>query len=181
MIIAEAKKKDSIIEYIIYMWQIEDLIRANNMEMSQIDQNIISKYDQPADKLLDIREWWENLVEMMRLEGKAKGGHLQMNINTVNDLHQLHLTLMQNSENAAYRNQYQMTSPYIIELEMKMSNVATNEIETCLTAIYTSFLLKLQGKEITPATQGALKTISKLLTMLAIKYQQWQTGKLDEE
>ncbi len=182
MIVAQAKKKENIAEYVIYMWQVEDLIRANGMDMAQLDQNIIAKYSNlTADQLLEVRDWWENLVEMMRLEGKEQKGHLQININTVNDLHQLHMALMKDARHAAYRNHYHMTAPYVIEFERKMGQTPGNEIDTCLTAIYSSFLLKLQGKEITNATQDALKAIGRLMAMLAAKYQLWQDGKLEDD
>jgi hypothetical protein len=94
MIIARAKKKENIIEYILYMWQVEDLIRANGLKLDNIDKNIIAHYNQPADTLLEIRDWWENLLEMMRLEHKEESGHLQVNINVLNDVHQLHMALV---------------------------------------------------------------------------------------
>ena len=33
MIIARRKRKENIAEYLLYMWQVEDLIRANNFDM----------------------------------------------------------------------------------------------------------------------------------------------------
>ncbi|MDD7726011.1 MAG: DUF4924 family protein, partial [Bacteroidales bacterium] len=44
MLIAQKKRKENIVEYILYMWNVEDLIRANGLDMSQIDKNIIDKY-----------------------------------------------------------------------------------------------------------------------------------------
>ena len=36
MIIARRKRKENIAEYLLYMWQVEDLIRANNFDMDSI-------------------------------------------------------------------------------------------------------------------------------------------------
>ena len=33
MIIAKQKRKENISEYLLYMWQVEDLIRANHLDM----------------------------------------------------------------------------------------------------------------------------------------------------
>ncbi|MGL5636915.1 MAG: DUF4924 family protein, partial [Bacteroidales bacterium] len=44
MIIASQKKKENIAEYLLYMWQVEDLIRAFKLDMDQIDQKLISQY-----------------------------------------------------------------------------------------------------------------------------------------
>ena len=43
MIIAQKKRKENIVEYMLYMWQVENLIRANNLDMDKIEQTIISK------------------------------------------------------------------------------------------------------------------------------------------
>ena len=36
MIIASQKKKENIAEYLLYMWQIEDIIRAYGLDIDQI-------------------------------------------------------------------------------------------------------------------------------------------------
>jgi hypothetical protein len=181
MIIARAKKKENIIEYILYMWQVEDLIRANSLKMDLIDKNIIAKYDQPADTVLAIRDWWENLVEMMRNEHKEETGHLQVNINTVNDVHQVHLALIKENEEMSYKHHYQLAVPFIQEFEQKSAAPYDNDIELCLTAIYSSFLLKLQGKEISQGTQDAIAQFSRFLSILATRYKMEQEGKLNQD
>ncbi|MFT3740782.1 MAG: DUF4924 family protein [Breznakibacter sp.] len=181
MIVAREKKKDNIVEYILYMWQVEDLIRANQLRMDLIDKHIIAKYDQPADTILETREWWENLVEMMKLERKQEAGHLQVNINIVNDIHQLHMALLKKKDEMSYQYHYQMAVPYIQEFEHKSAAPYDNDIELCLTAIYSSFLLKLQGKEVGQGTQEALACFGKFLSLLSARYKLDQEGKLEKE
>ena len=36
MIVARQKRKENIAEYLLYMWQVEDLIRANRFDMDAI-------------------------------------------------------------------------------------------------------------------------------------------------
>ena len=36
MFIASQKRKENIAEYLLYMWQIEDMIRANNLDIDKI-------------------------------------------------------------------------------------------------------------------------------------------------
>ena len=47
MIIAKQKRKENIAEYLLYMWQIEDLIRANNFDMDLIRRTVIAHCNQP--------------------------------------------------------------------------------------------------------------------------------------
>ena len=53
MIIASQKRKENIAEYLLYMWQIEDIIRAYKLDIDTIDEQIVSKYNVPDDKKKD--------------------------------------------------------------------------------------------------------------------------------
>lgn len=44
MFTASQKRKENIAEYLLYMWQIEDLIRANDLDMDKIKANVIDRY-----------------------------------------------------------------------------------------------------------------------------------------
>jgi len=179
MIVAQQKRKENIIEYILYMWQIEDLIRANGMNMSNIDKNIISSYKQNEDLLLEIRDWWANLTEMMRLENKQSSGHLQININTVNEVNHLHLRLMKAPNEVAYQHLFNSVLPTIKEFDQKSGQKLSNDIEISLTAIYSTFLLKLKKQEVSPQTEQAVKVISRFLATLSKKYNEDQKGELE--
>ena len=41
MFIASQKKKENVSEYILYMWQIEDIIRTFQFDIDKIKTNII--------------------------------------------------------------------------------------------------------------------------------------------
>lgn len=75
MIVAGQKKKENIAEYLLYMWQIEDIIRACRGNIDVIQTQIIDGYrGQSPETMKAIREWYENLCEMMRLEGVMEKG-----------------------------------------------------------------------------------------------------------
>ena len=65
MIIARRKRKENIAEYLLYMWQVEDLIRANNFDMDSIRRTVVDRYDQPDDIKEEIAKWYEELIEMI--------------------------------------------------------------------------------------------------------------------
>ena len=179
MIIARQKKKENIIEYVLYMWQVEDLIRANKMDIPTIEANVIKAYNQPEEMMTEIKEWWSNLVEMMTLENKQTKGHLQVNINTVSDINQLHQKLMKHPNEIAYQHQFNSITPLLKEFDAKSGNALSNDIEICFTAIYSTFLLKLKGQTISNGTQHAIEAISKFMKNIALKYHKDQAGKLD--
>ena len=94
MIIARQKRKENIAEYLLYMWQVEDLIRANKFDMDSINRTVIAHYDQPEEVKKEIAQWYEELIEMMRSEGVMEKGHIQLNKNVIITLTDLHLRLL---------------------------------------------------------------------------------------
>ena len=77
MITASAKKRENIAEYLLYMWQIEDIIRAYGLDIDKIEKNLVNHYaDLEEGKRREILDWYESLIDMMRREGKEKTGLL---------------------------------------------------------------------------------------------------------
>ncbi|MDE5976600.1 MAG: DUF4924 family protein [Muribaculaceae bacterium] len=171
MITASAKKKENIAEYLLYMWQIEDLIRANDLDIDKIQSSIIDKYaDLTPEQKKEMREWYESLIDMMRREGVAEKGHLQLNKNVIIALDDLHRQLLSDSKFASYSAQFYHTLPIIVELRAKAGENKAGEIETCFNALYGILMLRLQGKEISEETKQAAAQISKFLALLSHYY-----------
>lgn len=178
------KKNDNVAEYILYMWQIEDLIRANKLDLDLIRRNIIDGYSSLSDAdRKQLEEWYESLIDMMRREGVEKSGHLQMNKNLVGEMAQLCSRLIKDPKYAAFANQYYATLPLIVELRAKSGAAKPEdmpgEIEACLTALYGVLLLRLQGKEVSPQTTAAVSQISKFIGTLAAYYKKDYANELD--
>ncbi|MDR1402146.1 MAG: DUF4924 family protein [Tannerellaceae bacterium] len=171
MIIAQQKRKENIAEYLLYMWQVEDIIRANHFDGNAIWQTVISKYDQPDGVKEEIRRWYEELIDMMRLEGVMEKGHIQLNRNVISTLTDLHLRLLKSPKEMIYGAAYYKTLPYIVQLRAKSGGEETPELETCFTAIYGYLMLRMQQKEVSAETMEGMKQISSFLSMLSGKYQ----------
>ena len=170
MIFAQQKMKENIVEYLLFMWQVEDLIRANHFDLEKIQRTLVNQYDQPEEVKQQILQWYEELIDMMRSEGVMESGHIQLNKNIIIALTDLHLRLLRNPEETVYITQYYNTLPFIVQLRAKSGGVDTSELETCFTAIYGYLLLRLQKKEILPETLEAVKQINTLLFCLSEKY-----------
>ena len=168
MYIASKIRKENIAEYTIYMWQIEDQIRANDLDIEKIKANIIDKYPSLTDaQRKELTEWYESLIDMMRREGVEKSGHLQINRNILSSLVALHQALLKDPKFANYSAEFYKTLPYIVELRSKAGENKAGEIETCFNALYGMLLMRLQGKEITPDTMEAIKQISHFIAVLS--------------
>ncbi|MEZ3558707.1 MAG: DUF4924 family protein [Duncaniella sp.] len=183
MIIASQKHKENIAEYLLYMWQIEDIIRANNLDIDRITASVIDRFQLTDAQRKEMVEWYESLIDMMRREGVEKTGHLQLNKNVIIQLTDLHLALLKDPRFPEYTAEFYKTLPYIVELRAKAGDTPVGEIETCFNALYGMLMLRLQGKEITPDTLDAVAQISKFLALLARDYNLDREDKLfkDEE
>lgn len=171
MFTASEKKRENIAEYLLYMWQIEDLIRANALDLDKIEESIISKYtglDEKQKK--ELRDWYESLIDMMRIEGVAEKGHLQINKNVLIQLNDLHKRLLADNKFAEYAAEFYKTLPYIVELRAKAGENKADELETCFNLLYGILLLRLQQKEITSETLEAAQQISRFLALLSKYY-----------
>lgn len=176
MIIASEKRKENIAEYLIYMWHIEDLIRANDLDIDKIRLNVISRYQNlTPEQVREMTDWYESLIDMMRREGVEKNGHLQINKNILSAMVALHQTLLNDPSFPDYTAEFYKALPYIVELRAKAGENKSGEIETCINALYGMLLMRLQGKEISKDTVAAIAQISHFIAILARNF------KLDEE
>ena len=176
MIIARQKRKENIAEYLLYMWQVEDLIRANKFDMDSINRTVIAHYDQPEEVKKEIAQWYEELIEMMRSEGVMEKGHIQLNKNVVITLTDLHLRLWKSPKAMVYKK-----LPYIVQLRAKSGVEDLPELQTCFAAVYGYLLLRMQGKEVSAETLEGIKQISSFLALLAEKYREDMKGELKLE
>ncbi len=181
MLIARKKRKENIAEYVLYMWQLEDMIRAFNFDMDTLKAKIIDQYKIEDKALLqEVTEWYEGLIITMQKEGIQQQGHLQIVKNVVSDLADLHLQLIDALPETEYRKTYREALPNI-QAFLKNTKTAglKNEIEVCFYALYSLMLMRLKGEKISEETQKGMDSFSKLLSLLAQKYHLREKGKLD--
>ena len=77
MLIAEQKRKESISEYIIFMYQTEDLIRAYNFDLGEIYKYVIQHFPVEEDMKTRIKAWYRKIATQMKKESLQTSGHLE--------------------------------------------------------------------------------------------------------
>lgn len=167
MLIASQLKETNTAEYLLYMWQVEDLLRANGLDIEKLKASVLSKYQVDDQVRNEMIRWYEDLIGMMRAERVAEKGHLQINENVLLRLHELHEKLLRSPRYPFYHSAYYQVLPYIAELEAKSEKDDLSGLRTCFETLYGVMLLKLQKKEISGPTLKAVAEISKFLAMLA--------------
>ena len=148
-------KQNNIAEYILYLWQMEDYLRA---------------FPENADATPELHE----LNEMMHREGLMDGGHLTLANNALAELIDLHTTLL--DEDAMYRAAIIRLQPSLNLLKAKTDRPTMSDIEACLLLLYQIMLLRLQKREITPETASVQQQATQVLTFLSRTYHDDQTA-----
>ena len=180
MYISKKLRETSISEYLLYMWQVEDLIRANGLDVEKIATSVVAPYNLPEAQHAELVEWYANLVEMMRLEHVEQSGHLQINKNVVIAMTDLHIRLMHSSKFPFYQAAYYKALPFIVEIRAK-GGQDKPELENCFDALYGVWMLRLQRKEVSKETATAVADIVKFVGMLSDYYLKEKAGELDLE
>ena len=180
MIISKKLKEQSISEYLLYMWQVEDLIRANSCDIDRLEQAVVTPYNLPVEQHAEMVEWYANLVEMMHLEAVEQSGHLQINKNVIISLTDLHFRLMHSQKFPFYQAAYYKALPFIVELRAK-GGQEKSELENCFDALYMMWLMKLQKREMNEETLKATAEIGKFISMLSLYFKEEEEGRLDLE
>ena len=146
-------KKDNIAEYILYLWQMEDVVRAFG-----------------TDEAMQQNRFLSDLQQMMREEGVIDSGHVQLAINALSELEDLHIELL-NTE-ATYRAAYMQLMPQLNILKSKSDNPSQSDLSMMFVFLYNIMLLRMQKKEISPATTALQQQISHLLAYLSKTYKE---------
>ncbi len=181
MLTASYLKKNNICEYLLYMWQVEDLIRALQLDMTRITETLVDTrtYKDAAERKA-VMDWYESLVEMMRAEDVVLKGHLQLNKNTILDLNDFHQRALRSGLLPEYNAKFFHILPLIQQLRMK-SEEGLTDIELCFNFQYGILLLKLQKKEISNETLKTQEEMAKFMVLLAKNYHLYSNGELDLE
>ncbi len=91
---------------------------------------------------------------------------------------ELHQTLLKDPRFPDYTAEFYKALPYIVELRSKAGENKSGEIETCFNALYGMLMMRLSGKEITPATRDAIAAISRFIATLAKNFHLDEADKL---
>ena len=177
-------KKTNIGQYILYMWQIEDLLRAFDFDATRMANYVcdaVSREGQTysANQKQQLAQWYESLADMLVSDGHRETGHLSMVGNTLLEMEELHLMLIRQGKDWQYIAAYREVQGLITILKSRSDRPATiGDIEMCMTFLYISMILERKG-ELSEQTRDTQKRISKFIGMLANRYKAWKDN--DEE
>ncbi len=179
MFVQKELREKNIAEYLLYMWQVEDMIRAAGLDSDRLYDAVIKGSGRSEEECREWKQWYDDLIEMMRAEGKTQSGHLQINENVLILLEDLHQRLLDSHKQPEYRDLYYKALPFIVEFRAKNHNTENGELRDCFNMLYGVWLLRVQGKPVSAATEQAVKAVSACIGKLSVLYRQEKEGTLE--
>lgn len=178
MIVAQEKRKKNIVEYILYMWQVEDLIRALDFDLQKIEDTLVTQYKTDEKQKKEIVVWYSNLLIMMQKEQVQKTGHLQFLLNLVNDLNHFHQALISQQIDAEYSTLYADIKSDL-DLVRQKSGKDDHDIEVAINTLYLILMLKMKNQDVSEGTQKAVWKFGNFMGHLSKLFKAFEAGDLE--
>ncbi len=180
MDIAQAKRKENIAEYILYLWQLEDLLRALQFSPEAIYSQLVAPREVAEEQKHIFLLWYMDIVNLLRKEGKEQSGHLEHTLHLIGDMHNLHLQLMQNPVGAHYRTTFARLSPQLPTLRRLLGRDDLSDTELAFRALYAAMLYRIKGdRERAEAISDTIELVSPVVGELALMYGRVERGEVD--
>ena len=180
MDIAQAKRKENIAEYILYLWQLEDLLRALQFSPEAIYSQLVAPRQVEEEQKHIFLLWYMDIVNLLRKECKEESGHLEHTIHLIADMHNLHLQLMQNPIGEHYRKTFSRLAPQLPMLRTLVKQEGVSDTELAFRALYAAMLYRIKGdKKHDDAIKDTIELVSPVVAELAAMYGKVERGEVD--
>lgn len=173
--IAAQKRAENIVEYVLYVWQMEDLLRGVNFDHQKLSEFMGGGMADPEVLAVELA-WLEDLTQRMKKEGVESKGHVREVEEVLAELVYLHKTLLGVIKDTTYSTHYSKCEPAILDLMQRSNGTARNEVEASLTGIYGLLMLRLKNQSVSEDTEKTLKDIAGLLGQMAAHYRNMRGG-----
>ncbi|MFR9650857.1 MAG: DUF4924 family protein [Rikenellaceae bacterium] len=184
MDIARSLRRTNIAEYILYLWQLEDLLRSVQFSPEAIYTKFVqSRTDLSPEQQHALLSWYVELGELLEREGKREIGHSDHTLHLIADLNDLHLRLQELPIGARFRTLWVTTKEALPDLRAaigdndKLSDIS--DVELCFRALYASILYRIKGVDGRNAVEHTLAYVSPLIAELAKIYGEVEQGEID--
>ncbi|MCD7968836.1 MAG: DUF4924 family protein [Alistipes sp.] len=186
MYIAISKRRENIAEYILYLWQLEDLLRALQFSPEGVYSQLIKPRGLEAAQEQELLAWYMDIVGLLQAEGKEEKGHLDHTIHLIRDLHNLHLQLMQLPAGENYRKAFAALEPELGGLRKilagsdSLGKGEVSDTELAFRALYAAMLYRIKGDEKgKKAIEDVLQLVSPVIAELAAVFRKAEQGEID--
>lgn len=142
-------KKENIAEYILYLWQLEDYLRA---------------FPESAEG----NEELSDILRMMHADDVMDAGHIQLAQIALKELELLSDDIL--TQEATYRAAMIRITPALNLLKARTDRPTMSNIEACLVLLYQIMMLRLQKRPVSAETQEVQQQATSILQYLSKTY-----------
>lgn len=179
MYIAQSRRKENIAEYILYLWQLEDLLRALQFNPEAIYARLVAPTGGDAQTNNNLLLWYMEVGNLLRGEGKQESGHLDHTLHLIADLGNLHERLLTAPEGGRYRELYARLQPELPRLREIIGHDKVSDTELAFRVLYAAMLYRIKGDDSKKgAIADALELVSPLVAELARVFHLVEAGEL---
>ncbi len=176
---AQSLRKQNVAEYILYLWQLEDMFRALQFSPEAIYSQFVAPRTSLDEKSqAALLTWYMELVELLQKEGKEEKGHLDHTLHLIADLHNLHLQLMDLAVGARYRTLVARLDEVLPDLRAIFGE-EVSATELAFRALYAAMLYRIKGEGEKGAVVDTIEYISPVVAELASIYGKAERGEID--
>ncbi len=175
---AQSLRKQNVAEYILYLWQLEDMFRALQFSPEAIYSQFVAprKLDEQSSNML--LTWYMELVDLLQKEGKEEKGHIDHTLHLVADMHNLHLQLLELAQGARYRTLRTRLDEVLPDLRAVYGS-EISDTELAFRALYAAMLYRIKGEGDKGAVADTIEYISPVIAELSAIYGKVERGEID--
>lgn len=178
MLNPEKKRRENIIEYVLYLFHTEDILRSLSLNLITVEEVLIEPEDLKVEDKLTLKKRYEAMIEEMERQNLENSGHIEELYQIIGELSFVHNALLTKLQDQSYEKLWKEALPLIKELETKANETAKNPIEICFNGLYGVMVLKMKKQKVSEPTVAAMQTLSNLLKYLGKTYKEVLEGKL---
>lgn len=176
MTIADNKRQENIIEFLLYVWQMEDLVRATGFNQEIIGSILSSQFE--GDQLISEGQWFTELARQMKSQKLEKVGHVGEVHELMTELVFLHNSLLNVFQDKDYIRAFENAKPDLAVFVERSNQKYGSEIEPGLVALYGLLTLRLKQVEVSQGTEESMEKFKKMFAYLADRYKKMKNGEL---
>ena len=179
MYISRKLKQTNIVEYVLYMWHIEELIRSLNFDLNEIEHKVVVDFNLDNKRNKEMLAWYQGLMDTMTAQRIKEKGHMEELHEIMTELTYLHTSLLTLYKDKQYEQLVAAAQDDLEALKSKSGNAKKQDIELAMNAMFGVLVLKLKRKKVSEATQQAVMSITKMMGYLGKKYHVMKAGNLE--
>ncbi len=174
-----ALQNENVAEYLLYIFQIEALLRTIDLDVTRLENELLAPAFTDPTQLEHQLSWYRAIVTEMQQRGLYKEGHLEQVDEILMELIYLHNTLLTILNDEKYKGLCEHAHDALQAFKVKSNMANRHDVEVLLHAMFMKLQLKMKKQEISAETEAAFDLFRIQLAYLSKNYQRMKAGELN--